>query len=117
MSDSLDEVAAKTTGQGPVIIGQTMARVEEVAAKIPGSKIHDDMPDFASLGMSPQQVISSMMQHNRKWLLEQLRSGREIIDIGADVNKISSSMFYQMEKRMIDAYRKIHPEKISVTEL
>ena len=33
----VDEVAAKTSGQGPVIVGETMARVEAAAAKTPGS--------------------------------------------------------------------------------
>ena len=95
---------------GPVIIGETMVRVEQAAAKIPGSKILNDMPDFRSMGMNANQVTSSMMQYNRKWILEQMRSGREIIDIGADANRASSSIFYQMEQNMLRNYQKLHPE-------
>gem|GEM_PF-6317603 len=45
-----DAAQASRSGQnaakGPVVIGETMARVEQAAAKIPGSKILNDMPDF-----------------------------------------------------------------------
>ncbi len=87
--------------KGPVVIGETMARVELAAAKIPGAKILNDMPDFKAMGMSAEQVTSAMMQHNRKWILEQLRSGRQIIDIGLDPNRAIPSIFYQMEKNML----------------
>ncbi|NKB23506.1 MAG: hypothetical protein GKR87_03820 [Kiritimatiellae bacterium] len=73
--------------KGPVIIGETMERVKEAAAKIPGAKILDDMPDFRAIGMEAHEVTSAMMQYNRKWILKQMRSGREIIDIGADASR------------------------------
>jgi RHS repeat-associated protein len=104
------KMAAKTAGQGPVIIGETMARVEAAAAKYPGAKILNDMPDFRSMGMNADQVTSSMMQYNRKWILEQMRSGRQIIDIGADANRVTPSIFYQMEQNMLKNYQKLHPE-------
>jgi hypothetical protein len=50
------------------------------------------------------------MQHNRKWILEQMRSGRKIIDIGADANRARPSIFYQMEQNMLKNYQKLHPE-------
>jgi len=56
------------------------------------------------------QVTSSMMQYNRKWILEQMRSGRQIIDIGADANRATPSIFYQMEQNMLKNYQKLHPE-------
>jgi hypothetical protein len=94
----------------PVIIGETMARVQRAASKIPGSKTLDDMPDFASMGMNPDQVTSAMMQYNRKWILQQLRSGRPIFDIGLDPNRSTPSIFYEMEQNMIKNYKKLHPE-------
>ncbi len=65
----------------PVVIGETMTRVEQAASKIPGSKILNGMPDFRAMGMNADEVTSSMRQYNRKWILEQMRSGRPIIDI------------------------------------
>ncbi len=102
--------SSKAANRGPVVIGETMARVEEAAAKIPGSKILNDMPDFRSMGMNADQVTSSMMQYNRKWILEQMRSGRQMIDIGADANRATPSIFYQMEQNMLKNYQKLHPE-------
>jgi len=102
--------APRAAGQGPVIIGETMARVEAAAARYPGAKILNDMPDFKAMGMNPDQVTSAMMQHNRKWILEQMRSGRQIIDIGADANRATPSIFYQMEQNMLKNYQKLHPE-------
>lgn len=96
--------------QGPVVIGETMARVEAYAAKIPGAKILNDMPDFKTMGMNADQVTSAMMQYNRRWILEQMRSGRQIIDIGVDTYRKSPSIFYQMEQAMLRNYQKLHAE-------
>jgi hypothetical protein len=104
------------SSNAPVVIGETMVRVEQAAAKIPGAKILDDMPDFSAMGMSPQQVTSAMMQYNRKWILDQLRSGRTIIDIGVDKTRKIPSIFYQMEKEVIKNYRKLHPEAKAAVE-
>ncbi len=51
-----------------------------------------------------------MMRYNRKWILDQMRSGRKIIDIGPDPNRAVPSIFYQMEQNMVKNYRKLHPE-------
>jgi hypothetical protein len=83
-----------------------MARVEAVAAKIPGSVILNDMPAFTG---TAEQVTSQMMQYNRQWILQQLRSGNTIIDIGLDINRAQPSIFYQMEQNMIKNYRLLHP--------
>jgi len=96
--------------QGPVIIGETMARVEAAAAKYPGAKILNDMPDFRAMGMTDYEVTGAMMKYNRQWLLEQMRSGRQIIDIGPDPNRAVPSIFYQMEQNMLKNYQKLHPE-------
>jgi len=107
--------AGSVPQNGPVLIGETMTRVEQAAAKIPGSKILDDMPDFRATGMNPEQVTSAMMQYNRKWILEQTRSGRQIIDIGRDANRSRPSIFYEMEQNVLRNYEKLHPEFSSVT--
>jgi hypothetical protein len=109
-NSKLEASAAKSAGQGPVIIGETMSRVEAAATKYPGAKILNDMPDFKAMGMNADQVTSSMMQYNRKWMLEQMRSGRQIIDIGAHANRANPSIFYQMEQNMLRNYQKLHPE-------
>jgi len=96
--------------KGTVVIGETMARVEAAASKIPGAKILNTMPDFRAMGMNAQQVTSAMMQFNRKWILDQLRSGKKIVDIGKDINRELPSIFYEMELNMIKNYQKLHPK-------
>ncbi len=68
--DALDFLlAANTAGRGPVIVGETMSRVTEAARGVPGAKILNDMPTFTG---TADQVISSMMQYHRKWILDQM---------------------------------------------
>ena len=95
--------------KGPVIIGETMKRVEMEAAKYPGAKILNDMPEYMNMGLTDYEVTIKMMEYNRKWILEQLRSGREIIDIGIDASRKIPSIFYQMEQNMIKNYNKLNP--------
>jgi hypothetical protein len=64
------------------------------------------MPVFTG---TTDQITSQMMTFNRQWILQQLRSGRPIIDIGLDINRANPSIFYQMEKNMIKNYSKLHP--------
>jgi len=108
--------AAKTGGQGSVIIGETMKRVEAAALQNPGAKILNDMPDFRAMGMNPDQVASAMMQHNRRWILEQMRSGRPILDIGSDATRATPSIFYQMEQNMLKNYKKLHSGSLNITK-
>ncbi|MBX3268373.1 MAG: RHS repeat-associated core domain-containing protein [Acidobacteria bacterium] len=96
---------------GVTIIGETMKRVEVAASRNPGSTILNNMPKFTG---EPHQVTSQMMQHNRKWILQQMRSGRSILDIGADPARKVPSIFYQMEKNMIKNYQKLHPGALKV---
>jgi len=42
-----------------------------------------------------------MMTYNRKWILEQMRGGRSILDIGLDLQRAMPSIFYEMEQNMI----------------
>ena len=103
-------------GNKPVIIGETMKRVTQAAKQTPGgAKILDDMPAYWDMGLQPYEVTSKMMQYNRKWIHQQLKDGRNIIDIGADVNRKSPSIFYQMEQNMLKNYEKLRPRGVNVT--
>ncbi len=45
------------------------------------------------MGLKDYKVTSKIMEYNRKWILEQIISGREIIDIGLDANRKTPSIF------------------------
>ena len=96
---------------GTTVIGEGMARVEAAASKIPGSKILNDMPKFTG---TADQVTSQMMQYNRQWILNEMRSGRTILDIGLDVNRTNPSIFYQMEQNMLKNYQILHPGSLII---
>lgn len=87
-----------------------MKRVEMEAAKHTDAKILNDMPEYWNMGLKDYEVTSKMMEYNRKWILEQFRSRRQVLDIGNDVNRKTPSVFYQMEQNMIKNYKKLHPE-------
>jgi hypothetical protein len=55
-----------------------------------------------------------MMQYNRQWLLQQIRSGRPILDIGLDPARKMPSIFYQMEQNMLRNYQKLHPGSLNI---
>lgn len=93
------------------VIGEGMARVEVAASKIPGAKILNDMPKFTG---TRTQVTSQMMTYNRQWILQQMRSGRPILDIGRDLYRANPSIFYQMEQNMMKNYLKLHPNAFQV---
>jgi len=88
------------------VIGETMKRVESVASKIPGARTFTEIPELT--GPEWQQT-SQLMQANRQWILNELRSGRTILDIGLDANRTQPSIFYQMEQNMIKNYHILHP--------
>lgn len=91
------------------------ARCQMLNVALRPQDVLNDMPDFRAMGMNRDQVTSAMMQYNRKWILEQIRSGRQIIDIGADVNRSRPSIFYEMEQNMLKNYQKLHPDFKNVT--
>ncbi|MBP9718302.1 hypothetical protein KBD59_03330 [Candidatus Gracilibacteria bacterium] len=100
-------VTTGTTGSKVTVIGETMDRVQEAASQIPGAKTLNNMPDFPG---QPWQVTSQMMQYNRQWIFNELKSGSSIIDIGYDMARKAPSIFYEMEQNMIKNYQKLHPE-------
>lgn len=108
-------VSSKVVAKGgQTIIGEGMKRVSAAAANSPGSTILNNMPNFTG---SAEQITSQMMQYNRKWLLQRMRSGGPIIDIGLDPSRGAPSIFYQMEQNMLKNYLKIHPNAFKVKKL
>lgn len=88
-----------------------MARVEADASKIPGAKILNDIPKVTG---TADQVTSQMMTYNRQWILQQMKSGRPILDIGRDLNRANPSIFYQMEQNMMKNCLKLHPNSFQI---
>ena len=103
-----ERVAAKG---GQTIVGEGMKRVSMEAAKRPGSVTLNNMPKFTG---TADQITSQMMTYNRQWILQQMRSGRPILDIGLDPMRINPSIFYQMEQNMMKNYLKLHPNAFQI---
>jgi hypothetical protein len=104
-------ITKQAVKEGVTIIGEGMKRVSMEAAKRPGSVILNNMPKFTG---TTDQITSQMMTYNRKWILQQMRSGRPILDIGFDATRANPSIFYQMEQNMIKNYLKLHPNAFQV---
>lgn len=90
----------KAAGQQPIIIGENMKRVKEYADKTGGHSYRpwkNDPFDF-DLGM----------MRNERWIKDQVRNGREVIDIGPDFQRRAatgrSSPFYEIERRNLKGY-------------
>ncbi|MDR0938374.1 MAG: hypothetical protein LBN29_03315, partial [Mediterranea sp.] len=112
VSKAAPKVFPAAGSEGVTVVGEGMARVEQAASKIPGARILNDMPAFTG---TAEQITSQMMQYNRRWLLDAMRSGRPIIDIGKDLHQINPSIFYQMEQNMMKNYQILHPNKLIIT--
>ena len=93
------------------IIGEGMNRVETEAAKRPGSVILNNMPEFTG---EKYQITSKMMENNRSWWLDQMRTGRPVYNIGLDIYRQEPSIFYQMEQNMMNNYLKLHPNAFQI---
>lgn len=104
---SFGKTAAKG---GQTIIGEGMKRVSVEAAKRPGSVILNNMPKFTG---TTDQVTSQMMTYNRQWWLQQMRTGRPVLNMGLD-GRASLSIFFQMEQNMMNNYLKLHPNAFQI---
>ena len=111
MAKPITQVAAKG---GQTIVGEGMKRVSMEAAKRPGSVILNNMPKFTG---TADQVTSQMMTYNRQWILQQMRSGRPILNIGLDATRTTPSIFYQMEQNMMKNYLQLHPNAFQIIRL
>ena len=96
-----------TSKGGLTIVGEGMKRVSTEVASHPNSVILNNMPRFTG---TRDQITSQMMTYNRQWILQQMRSGRSILDIGLDPTRVNPSIFYQMEQNMMKNYLKLHPD-------
>lgn len=84
----------------PIIVGENMTRVHEYAKRVGGHAYRawsNDPFDF-ELGM----------RRNPRWIRDQMRAGREVIDIGPDFARRAatgrSSLFYEMERTRLRGY-------------
>ena len=62
-----------------------------------------------------------MMTYNRQCILQQMRSGKPILDIGLDPTRVKGigmkngpSIFYKMEQNMLKNYQKLHPGSLNI---
>jgi hypothetical protein len=108
-----EAVIRSAANGGVTIIGEGMKRVSMEATKHAGSIILNKIPKF--IGTS-DQITSQMMTYNRQWMLQQMRSGRPIIDIGIDPMRINPSIFYQMEQNMLKNYQILHPNSLNIVK-
>ena len=80
-------------------------------AKRSGSVILNNMPKLTG---TADQVTSQMMTYNRQWILQQMRSGRPILDIELDATRANPCIFYQIEQNMMRNYLKLHPNAFQI---
>jgi hypothetical protein len=83
-----------------IVIGENMARVKEYARRTGADayKPWKNDPFDSRLGM----------RRNERWIRDQMRAGREIVDIGPDFARRAAtgrrSDFYEMERTNVEGY-------------
>ena len=84
----------------PIIIGENMNRVKEYADQVGGHA-------YKPWKLDPWDPATAM-RRNERWILDQRRAGREVIDIGPDFERRATtgyiSDFYEMERRNLTGY-------------
>jgi RHS repeat-associated protein len=84
----------------PIIIGENMKRVKEYADKTGGHAYRPWKNNNSDLAM----------KRNKRWIQDQRRQGRDIIDIGPDFQRRAAtgvrSPFYEMERKNLKGYGK-----------
>jgi|GEM_PF-3715153 len=83
--------------RAPIVIGETMKRVRNVADEIGGKW-------YQAWEIDPWD-FDLAMKRNERWIRDRIEEGREIIDIGLDPKRAIRSPFYEMEKRIIDVLK------------
>ena len=89
--------AIKASSDLPVVIGETMTRVKEYAAKI-GAEVFSPPDDL---------VGDALMAANQEWIQAMMDQGRTIYDIGLDSKRHDRSIFYAMESVFVEGYEKL----------
>jgi hypothetical protein len=88
------------TGKPPIIIGENMKRVQAYADQVGGHA-------YRPWKLDPWDPATAM-RRNERWILDQRRAGREVIDIGPDFERRATtgyiSDFYEMERRNLTGY-------------
>ncbi len=88
-----------------IVIGENMTRVQAYASKIGAQTIK--MPEHILKMPDGYRKWNAMMQYNREWLFQHLKSGSKVVDIGIDINRplqYGRSLYYQMEQNVIKYY-------------
>jgi RHS repeat-associated protein/uncharacterized repeat protein (TIGR01451 family) len=105
--NSADDVA-RAASKPPIVIGENMRRVKQYAAETGGHAYRPWKNDPFDADLA--------MRRNARYMDDQMRQGREIVDIGPDFNRRNAtgyrSPYYEMErKKLNDAgysnYRKV----------
>jgi len=94
------EALADATKKPPIIIGENMKRVKEYADKTGGHAYRPWKNEPFDYDLA--------MKRNKRWIQDQQKQGREIIDIGPDFQRRAatgrSSPFYEMERQSLKGY-------------
>jgi RHS repeat-associated protein len=90
----------KAASQKPIIVGENMKRVKEYLDKVGGHAYRPRKNDPFDFDLA--------MKRNERWIKDQMRNGREVIDIGPDFQRRAvtgrNSPFYEMKRRNVKGY-------------
>ncbi len=96
--------------QRPIVIGENMERVSEYAERIGGDV-------YSPVKFSPW-VEEFELVRNQRWLQDQVRAGRRVIDIGPDFARRRQTgeirRFYSMERRVLHETGYTNYEKVFI---
>ena len=83
-------------GNKVIVIGENMRRVENAANQI-GADVYHGFPGYKP-GVTR---FRDAWLHNRGWLMEKVRNGYDIVDIGIDTAREERSISYAREARLL----------------
>jgi len=86
-----------------VIIGETQARVDQLAEGIRSNTIKTTENPWPE-GLEPSQDFEGSMRFNKNWINEQMQQGKYIYDAGFDLSRTIRSPFYNMESIQTQNY-------------
>jgi hypothetical protein len=80
-----------------IVIGENMKRIRRAAKQIQAEWYQGWKVDPWDAGIVDRR--------NRRWIIEKMKQGCEIVDIGIDPTRNQRSRFYQMEKQILSDNR------------
>jgi len=104
----VENTAEVVGSKPPIVIGENMTRVREYANQIGGHAYRPWRNDPFDFDLA--------LQRNERWIKDQMRQGREIVDIGPDFARRADtgrrSPFYELERRLLrernyERYRRV----------